>query len=270
VVSDEKTVEGECGDRRVQKSPSAPLLLLYTYWCGRGKFPPLVLILRPVGALELSVGSDLLHPLTRDHHLQFLDPFITPLIRRERFTFRELREAGLALAPEEFARIDEHLLWRWLTSAARRRVVVAHDDADALPSNWDLTDAGMRTTGVLSAMGPILRVVGLLSIGSALTAVAAVADIVPLSVTPLLILSLLPGVLGFSLTGFLYVRGQTIPLIEEVCRREHDVQEALFAQSSIEPWWPRGHDPELSRAGTEMRTSESWPEARRSPIRPDV
>jgi len=219
--------------------------LAYGYWTKRGRFPTFVLMLRPVHALQVSSGPNLLrpllHPKLRDLHLQFLDPVITPVIRHERLTFAELRETMTADTDAPHAEIDEQLLWRWLMSAVRRRLVVAPPGVEFNQCTWDLTNVGMRTSGPGAALGPIARLLG---VGSVLAVLAEFTKIAPLSEIlhvdsgiALGIIGVVPALLSGAVMVFLAARRRMPILIRQVSQREREVR-ALLERSNVVPWWP--------------------------------
>ena len=123
---------------------------------------------------ELTFREDHLNVLPlRDGHLAYLDPHLLPLFREEIRSMSELRHLAL---DKELEALDEHLIWRWLNHAQKRRLVapVAGLDGAGGERCWQLTEKGERRIGmralltrmntartlIMAVVGPVLAAFG--------------------------------------------------------------------------------------------------------------
>lgn len=131
----------------------------------------------PADLNELEFGEEQLSVLPlRDGHLVYLDPHLLPLLGDE---IRSISELGHLHRPEKLEAIDELLIWRWLNSAWKRRLVtpVPGFYAPGGERCWELTGEGEKRIGVRAMLARIstTRTVIMAVVGPVIAAFGGVA-----------------------------------------------------------------------------------------------
>jgi hypothetical protein len=189
-------------------------------------------------------SPNFLAPNRRDNHLFLLAQNLVTRLGWSRYSLEELIVISHQQFPQASESLNEHLVWRALTYAERKRWVVR---AETVPDGrgellWDLTKEGetqASSVRIFTERARIGALIGFLGLTAAIFA-GQVETFARIG------LAVLVGFFLFALLVTEFMRSLLPYGIDFINAKEQQVQEELRS-SGAEPWWPPRPEPRMSK-----------------------